>query len=142
MWGSVPLSRHTYTAAGSMDTPAQYRVLIVTDSRGKTLEKFFPDDMLRYIDIRPYNGLTLNLLNNQLPKWSYIGGADIIYFMVGINDFTVLDHSSHTVRLVTPFVSDLLDRLKTELYNLVQTMKKHFPHIPYIVCPIYGVDIA
>ena len=106
------------------------------------MERFFPDSMLRYVDIRHYIGLTLNLLSERLPNWKFVNRADLVYYMVGINDFTELDHTTHTVRLVTPFTSGLIDKLKTELNNLVSTMKSHFPHIYFIVCPLYGVDIG
>ena len=49
------------------------RFVIISDSRGKTLERFFPDNMLNYIDIRHYNGLSLNTIKDLLPKWTYIG---------------------------------------------------------------------
>ena len=63
------------------------------------------------------------------------------FFMVGINDFMLLDHTTHQVWLVTPFISELLDRLKMELQNLVATMKRYHPFIAYTICPIYGIDI-
>ena len=124
-----------------MDVSNTNRFVIISDSRGKTLERFLPLRMLQYIDIRHYNGLTLNLLNERLPKWSFLGEVNTVYFMVGINDFTLLDHETHSVRLVTPFTSGLIDKLKTELQNLVATMKGYFPKVSYIICPIYGLDI-
>ena len=89
--------------------------MIITDSRGKTLDRYFSGDMLSYVDIRPFNGLSLHELNINLQHHRFIQRASLVYIMVGINDFTILDRPTHTVRLITPF--------------------------PYILCPIYGMDI-
>ena len=62
----------------------------------------------------------------------------MVYVMAGVNDFTVLDRQSHTVRLVTPFISGLNT---DEINALDASMKKSFPDVPYILCPIYGLDI-
>ena len=64
--------------------------VIVTDSRGKTLDTYFSTNMLKSVDIRPYNGLTLNGLNERLPKLGYIKEATMVFFMVGINDLRLL----------------------------------------------------
>ena len=105
------------------------------------MEDYFPTSMLTYLDIRHYNGMTLHLITERLPDLKYIKDTSMVYFMLGINDFTSLDHSTHKVRLVTPFVSGLIDRLKTELRNLVAAMKRYHPTTAYIICPIYGIDI-
>ena len=125
-----------------MATGNKQKFVIVTDSRGKTLDAYFSTSMLAIVDIRPYNGLTLHSLNTErLSKLSYITGATMVFFMVGINDFTILDHSTHKVRLATPFTSGLIVRLKTELHDLVSNMKRLYPNTAYIICPIYGLDI-
>ena len=116
-------------------------ILLLTDSRGSTLERCFKDEQLEKLDIRPFKGMTLHELNDRLPHYKFIARADILYIMIGINDFTVLDRVSHTVRLVTPFVSSLILRLRNEIYQLEASMKKHFPHTPYIMCPLYGIDV-
>ena len=116
-------------------------IIILSDSRGKTLEECFSTDALAYLDIRAYNGLTLHELNRNLPQYRFLHRATLVYIMVGVNDFTVLDHATHTVRLTTPFLSGLLVRLKNEINTLDITMKKFFARVPYILCPIYGLDI-
>ena len=128
-------------ATGGEDVSKRQQFVIVTDSRGKTLDTYFSTNMLKSVDIRPYNGLTLNGLNERLPKLEYIKEATMVFFMVGIIDFTALDHSTHHVRLITPFVSGLIVRLKTELHSLVSNMKRHHPNTAYIICPIYGLDV-
>ena len=116
-------------------------ILLITDSRGTTLETCFTDDELSHLDIRPFKGMTLHELNERLPHHNFVERADILYIMVGINDFTILDRVTHTVRLVTPFVSGLIVRLGNELYQLEANMKRYYPTVPYIVCPLYGLDI-
>ena len=116
-------------------------IIIITDSRGKTLEKCFSTDVLSYLDIRVYNGLTLHELNHDLPQYRFLQRANMIYIMVGVNDLTILDRTTRTVRLVTPFLSGLLVRLKNEVTALDVAMKKYLPGIPYILCPLYGLDV-
>ena len=116
-------------------------ILLITDSRGSTLETCFTQDQLANVDIRPFKGLTLHELNERLPHYKFVGRADILYIMVGINDFTMLDRSTHTLRLATPFVSGLIVRLRGEINQLETTMKKHYPQTTYILCPLYGIDI-
>ena len=128
-------------ATGGADVSNTHKIVIVTDSRGTTLDIHFTASMLEFIDIRHYNGLTLHILNERLPKLHYIKEATMVYFMLGVNDFTVLDHCTHKVRLVTPFVSGLIVKLKNELQNLVSNMKHLYPTTAYIICPIYGLDI-
>ena len=126
---------------GDTRTSTMENILIITDSRGKTLENFFSEDMLSYVDIRHFNGLTIHELNILLPNYKFIANVGVVYIMVGINDFTALDKSTHTVRLVTPFESGLILRLKNEINLLNSTMKKYYPAIPFILCPIYGLDL-
>ena len=102
----------------------------------------FPDQVLRSTSIRPHKGLTLHVLNERLHQYRYIVGAKMLYIMVGINDFTVLDRRSHTVRLVTPFLSGLILHLKNEISSFEITMKRLYPATPYIICPLYGLDVG
>ena len=117
------------------------KILIISDSRGTTLEQCFTNEALSKLDIRPFKGLTLLELNECLPRYKFVSGASILYIMVGINDFTVLDQCTHTVRLVTPFVSGLIIRLRNEINQLEFIMKKHYAGTPYILCPLYGLAI-
>ena len=116
-------------------------IILLTDSRGKTLEECFTTEVLSYLDIRAYNGLTLRELNQNLPKYRFLQQASMAYIMVGVNDFTILDRATHTVRLATPFLSGLLVLLKNEISTFDMTMKKSFPGTPYILCPLYGLDV-
>ena len=116
-------------------------IILLTDSRGKTLEECFSTEVLSYLDIRVYNGLTLHELNFHLQQYRFIQRANLMYIMVGVNDFTVLDRATHTVRLVTPFLSGLLMRLKNEINSFDIDMKKYFPRVPFIIFPLYGLDI-
>ena len=116
-------------------------ILLTTDSRGTTLENYFTMDQLRHIDIRPYKGLTLHELNERFPQYKFISSSDTLFIMVGINDFTTLDRRTHTVRLVTPFLSGLIMRLGNEITQLETNMKKYYPSIPYVLCPLYGLDV-
>ena len=116
-------------------------IVIISDSRGKTLENCFSTETLSHVDIRHFNGLSLHELNIMLPKYKFIANATVVYIMAGINDFTVLDRHTHTVRLETPFESGLIFRLKNEINTLNSTMKKYYPAVPFIICPIYGLDL-
>ena len=116
-------------------------IVILTDSRGKNLEECFSTEVQTYVDIRTYSGLTLHQLNYNLPQYRFLQRASMVYIMVGVNDFTILDRATHTVRLATPFLSGLLVRLKNEINALDMSMRKFFPRLPYILCPLYGLDV-
>ena len=117
-------------------------ILLITDSRGTTLEDCFTNEQLLHLEIRPFKGLTLHELNERLPSYSFIKRVNKLYIMVGINDFTILDRQTHTVRLVTPFASGLIIRLRNEINQLEITMKRYYPNTPYVLCPLYGLDVS
>ena len=139
----MPNIRHPHSQLGLLRERIDImeNILLLTDSRGTTLETCFTNEQLKNLDIRPFKGLTLRELNTRLPQYKFIARADVLYIMVGINDFTTLDRVTHTVRLVTPFVSGLIVRLRSEINQLETTMKKYYPNIPYILCPLYGLNV-
>ena len=79
---------------------------------------------------------------DNLPNWKFIRQNRKVYIMVGINDCTLLDLHSHTVRLVTPFTSGLYVLFKSLLTNLEDVFKCEFPTVKLTICPLYGQDIS
>ena len=105
------------------------------------LESYIPDNMLRFIDLRYYCGLTLQRLILNLPNWKFLRQTRKVYIMVGINDCTALDKTSHTVRLTTPFVSVLYYKLKNAYRDLILALNREFPTVRVVICPLYGMSI-
>ena len=117
-------------------------ITILADSRGIYLENYIPDSILRFVDIRFYSGLTLNELGSNIHRWGFLRHTRKVYIMLGINDCTVLDHASHTVRLTTPYVSGLFARLKGRIQDIEIALKREFPTVRIVFCPLYGLDIG
>ena len=116
-------------------------ITIIADSRGMYLENFIPDNILRFVDIRFFSGLTLQKLIQNIPNWSYLRQTRKLYIMVGINDCTTLDKTTHTVRLPTPFTSGLYSKLKTSFRDLMLVIRKEFPTVRIVICPLYGMSV-
>ena len=104
------------------------------------LEDYIPDHLLRFVDLRFYSGLTLHRLIHDIPNWKFLRQTRKVYIMVGINDCTSLDKTTHTVRLTTPFVSGLYSQLKQAYGNLL-VMSKEFPTVRVVICPLYGMSV-
>ena len=121
--------------------PVMLPITVITDSRGMYLEDYIPDNILRFVDIRYYSGLTLHRLIQNLPNWKFLRQTRKVYVMVGINDCTALDRTTHTVRLHTPFVSGLYYRLKSAYRDLILALNKEFPTVRVVICPLYGMSV-
>ena len=117
-------------------------ITIITDSRGMYLEDYFPERLLKFVDIRFYSGITLNELIQNLPRWAFLRQTRKVYIMIGINDCTLLDKPSRTVRVVTPFISGLYSRVKNSIRDVETVFKREFPAVRITICPLYGLDIG
>ena len=117
-------------------------ITLITDSRGMYLENYFPNHLLRYVDIRYFPGMTLRELSTNLPRWRFLRQTRKVYIMLGINDCTVLERATHTVRLVTPYASGIFVRLKTVLAEIETIFKRDFPTVRITFCPLYGLDVG
>ena len=115
--------------------------LLVTDSRGKGLQKRFDHVAPGVVTVVVKKGADLYRLFSTALKRLSQGHYNVLIISGGICSVTALD-DRRKARLRYETVEELLETVKKIVRMCVRTMKKDFPKVKLILTPTVGIDMA
>ena len=115
--------------------------LLVTDSRGKGLQKRFDRAAPGVVTVVVKKGADIYRLFSTALKRLSQGHYNVLIISGGICSVTELD-KNRKARLRYDTVQELLEAIKKIIRMCVRTMKKDFPQVKLILTPTVGIDLA
>ena len=119
------------------------KIGVFTDSRGKGLGPVLHRNHdTHQVYIYPYSGATFESIVPTIKEFNSRVLFDAIYTMIGNNDITKLDRSSHTIYVEENNPYEIFDKFTHKLTNFQLQLGSIMGPNPVIVLPVTPIEIS